>query len=93
LKRLSKIKIRRGRYRHYKGNYYEVLGTARYSETLEEMVVYRALYHSKFGRRSLWVRPQKMFAEKIVVAGKKVARFQYVGHSARKAKRKELHRE
>lgn len=68
-------KITLGRYRHYKGKLYEVLGVARHSETLEELVVYRALYQSRFGKNSLWVRPQKMFLEEILVNGKKVPRF------------------
>ena len=63
--------VKPGRYRHYKGNFYEVLGTARHSETLEELVVYRALY----GEFGLWVRPKAMFLEKVVVDGKPVPRF------------------
>lgn len=65
-----------GRYRHYKGKDYEVLGIAHHSETLEELVVYKALYESeKFGKESLWVRPAKMFAEDVEYEGKKVKRF------------------
>jgi hypothetical protein len=60
-----------GRYRHYKGNDYTVLGVARHSETLEELVVYRAEY----GERGLWVRPAAMFAETVEVAGQTVPRF------------------
>lgn len=60
-----------GRYRHYKGNDYTVLGVARHSETLEELVVYRAEY----GERGLWVRPAAMFAETVEVAGHTVPRF------------------
>ncbi|PLW79297.1 DUF1653 domain-containing protein [Candidatus Woesearchaeota archaeon] len=63
-----------GRYKHYKGNMYEVIGIAKHSESLEEMVVYKALY----GERGLWVRPLSMFNEEIEVDGKKVKRFQYV---------------
>ena len=74
--------IKIGKYQHYKGKFYEVIGVARHSETLEEMVVYRALYHSKeFGKNALWVRPKKMFLEKIMVDGKKIPRFRYVGKS------------
>ena len=72
-------KIRKGRYQHYKGKYYEVVGLARHSETLEELVVYRALYKSEIGNKSLWVRPRKMFLEKIKVGLKTVSRFKYVG--------------
>jgi hypothetical protein len=62
---------RLGTYRHYKGNNYEVVGLARHSETLEPLVVYRALY----GERGLWVRPAAMFTEEIEIAGRRVARF------------------
>jgi len=68
-----------GKYLHFKGKKYRVLGTARHSETLEELVVYQALYESKeFGKDSLWVRPKKMFLEKVVVDGKEVPRFKYL---------------
>lgn len=67
--------IRPGRYRHYKGHEYLVLGVARHSETEEELVVYRPDY----GDRGLWVRPMAMFAESVEVAGRCVARFEYIG--------------
>ena len=60
-----------GRYRHYKGKDYEVIGTARHSETEEWLVVYRCLY----GDHSLWVRPLDMFNESVTVAGEEVPRF------------------
>lgn len=60
-----------GRYRHYKGNYYEVIGTARHSETDEAMVVYRPLY----GEGGLWVRPEAMFLEQVEVDGVLQPRF------------------
>lgn len=60
-----------GIYRHYKGQRYQVLGTARHSETLEELVVYRALY----GEHGLWVRPMAMFAQTVTVDGEPVPRF------------------
>lgn len=63
-----------GRYRHYKGQDYEVLGSARHSETEEEFVVYRALY----GERGLWVRPKAMFIEEVVVNGLRVPRFRFI---------------
>jgi len=65
--------IRPGRYRHYKGNYYEVVGVARHSETEEEYVVYRCLY----GDCSLWVRPVAMFLENVTVDGREMPRFAY----------------
>ncbi|MEK7610340.1 MAG: DUF1653 domain-containing protein [Patescibacteria group bacterium] len=63
-----------GKYRHYKGKEYEVVGVAKHSETLEELVVYRALY----GNHDLWVRPTKMFLESVEVDGKLILRFQFV---------------
>lgn len=66
---------RPGRYRHYKGGEYRVLGIARHSETLEPLVVYQALY----GERGLWVRPHAMFAELIVRDGRPEPRFRFVG--------------
>lgn len=64
-----------GRYRHYKGNYYEVIGTARHSETDALLVVYRCLY----GDYSLWVRPLEMFRETVMVDGAPVQRFAWCG--------------
>ncbi len=66
--------IQPGRYRHYKGNEYTVLGVARHSETLQELVVYR----QEYGERGLWVRPAAMFAETVEVNGKSVLRFQRI---------------
>lgn len=72
-------KIKLGTYRHYRGKFYEVLGIAHHSETLEELVVYRALYTSKeFGKGALWVRPKLMFLESVLVKGKKFPRFTFV---------------
>lgn len=71
--------LKLGKYQHYKGKFYEVIGVARHSETLDELVVYRALYDSEeFGKNALWVRPKKMFLEKVIVEGKKTPRFKYV---------------
>lgn len=64
-----------GRYRHFKGNEYEVLGVAKHSETLEEYVVYRALY----GEGGLWIRSRAMFEEKVMVEGELKPRFAYIG--------------
>ena len=63
-----------GIYRHYKGNKYKVEGVAKHSETLEEMVVYRALY----GEGGLWVRPKSMFLEIVEKDGKQFPRFDYI---------------
>ena len=67
--------IKIGKYQHYKGNFYEVIGIAKHSETLEDLVVYRALY----GEGQIWVRPVKIFLEEVKVGGKKVPRFKFVG--------------
>lgn len=65
-----------GLFRHFKGKLYEVIGIARHSETLEELVVYKALYESpEFGTDALWVRPKRMFLEEVLVDGKLVPRF------------------
>lgn len=69
--------IKPGKYRHFKGNEYEVIGTAKHSETLEEMVVYRALY----GEFGLWVRPASMWEETVERDGKTYQRFTYIGES------------
>ena len=67
--------IRPGRWRHFKGNEYEVIGVAQHSETLEQMVVYRALY----GDGGLWVRPASMWLETVERDGQRLPRFTYVG--------------
>lgn len=67
-----------GRYRHYKGMLYDVVGTVRHSETLEPMTLYRALY----GEQGLWVRPAAMFAEEVVVDGLRQPRFSRVADGA-----------
>ena len=66
---------KKGRYRHYKGNEYELIGIANHSETLEKMVIYRALY----GEGELWVRPLSMWGETVVVNGEEKRRFTYIG--------------
>lgn len=68
------IMVELGKYKHYKGKEYEVIGVAKHSETLEELVVYQALY----GEGQLWVRPLKMFMGEVEVEGKKVPRFRYI---------------
>jgi hypothetical protein len=62
-----------GLYKHYKGNMYEVIGIAKHSETLEEMVVYKATYQEE--PYNMWVRPKAMFLEKIEINGKLIERF------------------
>lgn len=68
---MASTMIEPGRYRHYKGNEYEVIGIAKHSETLEAMVVYRPLY----GEGGMWVRPAAMFTETVVIDGKTLPRF------------------
>lgn len=67
--------IKKGRYRHFKGNEYEVIGTARHSETTKEYVVYKALY----GDGGLWVRPKEMWNETVDRDGKTFKRFEFIG--------------
>lgn len=67
--------IKKGKYRHFKGNEYEVLYTAKHSETLEDYVVYRALY----GEHGIWVRPAFMWNETVERDGKVMKRFTYIG--------------
>lgn len=69
------MNIKLGKYRHFKDNEYEVIAIAKHSETLEEMVVYKALY----GDGDIWVRPAKMWDEAIERDGKTFKRFEYIG--------------
>ena len=66
--------LKKGIYEHYKGNRYELLYVANHSETLEKMVVYKALY----GEGEIWVRPADMWNEEVEVNGKRVLRFKFV---------------
>ncbi len=70
--------MKKGIYKHYKGNEYELVDIALHSETLEEMVVYRALY----GEQRLWVRPATMWEEEVEVNGKKIKRFEFLRDEA-----------
>ncbi len=72
---MSTVKV--GRYRHYKGKDYIVIGVARHSETEEDLVVYR----KEYGDHGLWVRPKAMFLEHVEVDGKSTPRFEYLGPS------------
>ena len=66
-------------YRHYKNKDYEVLWIVKHSETLEDLVLYKALYDSKeFWANALWVRPKSMFCENIVINNEKIPRFKYI---------------
>ncbi len=68
------LEFRLGRYRHFKGQEYELIGVARHSETLEPMAVYRALY----GEGALWVRPMELFLGEVTRDGKTFKRFTYI---------------
>lgn len=69
-----------GIYKHYKGNLYKVIGVAKHSETLEELVVYQAQYGSK----DIWVRPYEMFCEQINLDDKIINRFEFIGETQTK---------
>ena len=73
------MEIKLGKYKHYKWQLYEIIGIAKHSETLEWLVIYKALYDSKeFGNNDLWARPTNMFFEKVLVDGKEIPRFEYI---------------
>ena len=72
---MEEMELRPGRYRHFKGNEYRLLYVARHSETMENMVVYQALY----GERGIWVRPAAMWNEIVERDGYQGPRFQYIG--------------
>lgn len=73
---MSNMTIKLGIYQHHKGMKYRVLGVAKHSETLEDLVVYEALYDNKVSK--LWVRPLEMFLGKIEKNGKLINRFEFV---------------
>ncbi len=73
------MKVKPGKYQHFKGNFYEVIDVVHHSETLEELVLYKALYENPVGE--LWVRPLEMFMEEVEVDGKKMPRFKYIGEN------------
>ena len=76
--KMKKMQIPLGIYRHFKGNLYEAVAIAKHSETLEEMVVYRALY----GEGEFWIRPLSLWMEQIERNGEKIPRFSYMGEKA-----------
>lgn len=73
-RKLNNMKI--GIYKHYKGKEYRVIGVAKHSETLEDLVVYEALYDNDLAK--LWVRPKNMFLEVVEINGTKISRFEFV---------------
>ena len=78
--------MKKGIYRHYKGNRYEVVNTAIHTETKEVLVVYKALYETDINNDGLWVRPLKMFTENVQVDGKTIPRFEYIGNTSLEGK-------
>lgn len=74
---MAELKL--GKYEHYKGKQYEVIGIGRHSETLDELVIYKALYESEeFGKNAIWIRPIAMFFETVNIDGKEIPRFKYI---------------
>lgn len=75
---MSEVKL--GKYRHYKGKEYEVIGEAVHTENREELVLYKMLYETDdFPYGSLWVRPKEMFLETVNIDNKEIPRFEYIG--------------
>ena len=73
-RKANNMELKKGKYKHFKGNEYELIDIAIHSETLEEMVVYRPLY----GEGKLWVRPASMWNEEVIHNGEKVKRFTFI---------------
>jgi len=71
---MNRKKVKLGKYKHFKGKKYEAIGIAKDSETLENFVIYKALY----GNKELWIRPEKMFLETIIIKNKKIKRFSLI---------------
>ena len=78
--------VRPGTYRHYKGQLYNVIGTAKHSETLEDLVIYQALY----GDYELWARPKSMFFETVMFGDKAVQRFELITETLPHIAKKEM---
>lgn len=83
VRQVTMKKIIPGTYKHYTGKLYRVIGIAKHSETLEEFVVYEALYDHPESK--LWVRPKEIFEEEVEVDGKKIPRFEYIEPYAKPA--------
>lgn len=74
----SGVRVKLGKYQHFKGDIMEVVGKALHSETMEEFVVYKHITGEYAGEEHYWIRPVKMFYEKVVVDGKEVSRFKFI---------------
>ena len=71
--------INPGKYKHYKGKFYQVLFIGKHSETLEDLVVYKALHNAEeLGNNAIWIRPLKMFSEEVEIQRDKVKRFEFI---------------
>jgi len=71
--------IKLGKYKHYKGNQYEVIAIGKHTETVEDLVVYKSLLDDeKFGNNAIWIRPKKMFLENVIVNNTETPRFEYL---------------
>jgi len=75
--------IKLGKYRHYKGKYYQVIGVALHTETREKLVLYKALYDvpdlkEEYGDEPIFARPYKMFIENVTIDGKEIPCFKYI---------------
>ena len=77
------MKVKKGIYRHYKGNDYQLIDIVRHSETNEEMVLYKPLYKNKDFPGQMWVRPREMFFEEVIIEGKKIPRFKLLKPNAK----------
>ena len=81
---VQSVIVKKGVYKHFKGNLYEVLYVAIHSETLEEYVVYKSLYCTDdFPKGTIWIRPKKMFLENKMIDGKEIPRFEFIKSSSR----------
>jgi hypothetical protein len=74
----SEDNLQLGIYEHYKGKQYQVIGIGKHTETLEEFVIYKPLYDLKKNQDVLWIRPKKMFLEKVSLEGKLIQRFRFL---------------
>lgn len=71
--------VKLGKYKPFKGKFYKVIGVARHSETMEELVIYIALYDSEeFGKNAIWARPKELFLGTKEIDGKKIKRFEFI---------------
>lgn len=71
--------IKLGKYKHYKGNEYEVIGFAKHTETLEDLIIYKPLYKSKILEKNVtWARPKKIFLENVNINREEIPRFKYI---------------